>query len=241
MLSKIAIGTIAIIIAAGAGVLFGQWLEKPTLDDLAQHNRILAAADSTKAVELKDGRVLYNRLVRDYNDAEQAWAFVADSLNDVADALRREAIDDGRTIETLVTANAQLRDSLDAVVSGIVVTDEMVSAELYSYKGYQDGSITAEGYVTIFTPEDDEPWGDASLNFDIQMTPTVLLSRDENTGLAECDISFGDMPVYMRDLECVNNWDVDLPVKSKIALPSIALGSAITLGVIGLVVLLVAP
>lgn len=238
MLSKIAIGAILVIIAAGAGVLFGQWLEKPTLDDLAQRNRILAAADSTKEVKLGEGRVLYNRLVRDYNDAEDAWVFITDSLSGVADVLGEKARSNGRTIETLVTANAQLSDSLDSVVSGVVVTDSMVTAELFTYKRYQDGSIAGEGFVTIYTPEDDEPWGNASLNFDIRMTPTVLLSRDENTGLAECDISFGDMPVYMQDLECVNNWDVDLPVRDKIALPSIALGSAITLGLIGVIALI---
>ncbi len=237
MLSKIAVGAIAIIIAAGAGVLFGSWLQKPTLDDLVERNQLLESQDSTRKVELEDGRVAYVRLTRDYNDGEKAWAFVTDSLGNVANALRREAQKQNREIETLATANALLRVDLKAAVDNITITEEAVTAELFTYKKYEDGSIRSEGFVTIWTPEDDEPWGNASLTFDIQMSPTVLVSRDESSGLATCDISFGDMPVYMSDLRCVNNFDVDLPTREKIALPSIVLGSAITLGLVGLAVI----
>ena len=238
MLSKIAVSTIALIATAGVGVLFGSWLQKPTLDDLVAHSQLLESQDSTRKIELEDGRVAYVRLTRDYNDAEEAWSFVTDSLGDVANALRREAQDQDREIETLATANAQLRVELESAVDNITVTEESITAELFTYKSYQDGSIRSEGFVTIWTPEDDEPWGNASLAFDIQMSPTVLVSRDEGSGLATCDISFGDMPVYMSDLRCVNNFDVDLPTREKIALPSIALGSAITLGLVGLAVII---
>ena len=237
MINKI-LAVAGVLALIGGGVLFGKWLEKPTLDDLAYRNRVLAAASETLEVELEEGRVAYNRLVRDYNNAEQAWAYVNDSLNNVAKALKIQAQKDGRTIETLTTANARLRDSLDVMVSNINITDSVITAELYTYKSYQDGDIGAEGYVSIWTPEDDEPYANAGLTFDIRMQPTVLISRDEDTGLAECDLSFGDMPVYVRDLECVNNWDVDLPTRSEITLPGILTGSAITLGAIGILALI---
>ena len=236
MLNKalVLFGVISLVVCS---VLFGKWLEKPTLDDLAERNRAWAQLDTVRLIELEDSRKAYVRLTYDFNNAEKSWAFVNDSLNNVANALRRKAQEDGRTIETLVTANAKLMDSLDVVLRGIVVTDSVVTAEIYMHKGYQDGSILVDGLVSIWTPVDDEPWGAADLAFDIQMTPTVLLSRDEDTGLASCAISFGDMPVYVDELSCVNNWDVDLPTGSKITLPSVALGSAITLGVIGVLLL----
>jgi len=229
---------VAVVVLFVAGVFAGKWMEKPTLDDLAAQNRALARQDTVRLVELEDLRTAHVRLGYDFNNAEKAWTFVNDSLNDVANALKRQAEKDGRTIETLVTANAVLSDSLDAMVGNITVTDSMVTAELYSYKKYQDGSIGYDGYVTIWTPLDDEPYGNASLYFDIQMTPTVLLSRDEDSGLATCALSFGDMPVYVDELNCVNNWDVNLPVREKITLPGVAVGSAITLGVIGILLLI---
>ena len=228
---------VALVVALTAGVFAGKWLEKPTLDDLAAQNRALARQDTVTRVELEDLRTAHIRLGYDFNSAEKAWAFVNDSLNNVANALKRQAEKDGRTIETLTTANVVLRDSLDAVVGNISVTDSVVTAELYSYKKYQDGSIGYDGYVSIWTPLDDEPYGSASLYFDIQMTPTVLISRDEDSGLASCALSFGDMPVYVDELNCVNNWDVNLPVREKITLPGVALGSAIALGVVGILAL----
>lgn len=237
MNNKILMAIIAIVLFVG-GLFAGKWLEKPTLDDLAAQNRALARQDTVRLVELEDSRTAYVRLQYDFNNAEKAWTFVNDSLNDVANALKRQAVKDGRTIETLTTANVVLRDSLDAMVSNISVTDSVVTAELYSYKQYQDGSIGYDGYVSIWTPVDDEPYGSAALSFDIQMTPTVLISRDEGSGLASCALSFGDMPVYVDELNCVNNWDVNLPVREKITLPGVALGSAIALGVVGVLALI---
>lgn len=235
---KKALAVAGVLALVGGGVLFGKWLQKPTLDDLATRNRILAAADSTKAVDIEDGRVAYNRLVRDYNDSEQAWAYVNDSLNNVANALRRQAQDDDRTIEALATVNAKLRDSLDVAVSNVVVTDSVTTAELFTYKRYQDGSIQAEGFVTVYTPEDDEPWANAGLIFDIQMMPTVLLSRDEETGIAECDVSFGDMPIYLSGLECVNNWDIDLPARSEINWPTVGIAAGAVVVSVGLLAII---
>lgn len=226
---------VLLIVLTAAGVVFGNWLSKPTIDDLADRNLALARADSVRTVELEDSRIAYQKIVRDYRNAEKAWAFVNDSLGEVANALRRKAIEDGRTIEVLITANGVLRDSLDAVVNNITVTDSTVTAELYSYKKYQDGSIGYEGYVTIWTPEDDEPYGNASLFFDIQMSPTVLLSRDE-TGLAQCDMSFGDLPVYLSELECVDNLGYEPPVRDS-WIPGISNVATVVVG--GSVVLLV--
>jgi hypothetical protein len=229
------LGIAVALLLAGGGVAFGMWLKKPTLDDLAIENRRLAQLDTVRTIELENNRVSYARLVFDFTEAREARAFVEDSLNGVVTDLMKKARDDKRTIETLVTANAQLRDSIDTMVGNISVTNDAITAELFTYKKYQDGSIQSDGYVTIYTPEDDEPYGNASLTFDIQMTPTVLISRD-NEGLAECDLSFGDMPVYVSKLNCVNNWDVDLPVRKEINWPTVG----VTAGAVGLIAVLLA-
>jgi hypothetical protein len=226
------LGIAAALLLAGGGVAFGMWLKKPTIEDLAERNRALAIQDSLRKIELEDGRTAYAILVRDYANDEETWMFVNDSMGAVANALKEQAVSDGREIESLTEANAQLTVQLEAAITNIEVSDDAVSAELFTYKSYQDGSIGVEGYVTIFTPEDDEPWGDASLSFDIQMQPSVLISRDE-TGLATCDVSFGDMPVYLTDLNCVDNLGYEPPIRDSLipGIPNIVTGAGIiTLG-----------
>ena len=228
------LGIAAALLLTVGGVAFGMWLKKPTIDDLVEHNRRLSAMDTLKTVQLDNERIAYSVLVDDFANAKDAWGFIEDSLTDVSVALGKKVRDQGNEITTLAQANAVLRDSAEVDVGEIDVTAESVTAELFTYKGYQDGSISAEGDITIFTPEDDEPYGSASLYFDIQMQPSVILGRDE-MGLATCDLSFGDMPIYLSDLVCIDNMGYEPPVRSEINWPTVGITAGVV--VLGLVVL----
>jgi len=214
------------LLLLGVGTAFGMWLEKPTIDDLVDRNRQLSAMDTLKTVQLDSARVAYSVLVDDFANYKDVHDFIEDSLSAVSNALKDKVREQGNEIASLVQANARLEEELEAAVGGIAVTDTSVSAELYFYKGYQDGSISADGYVTVFTPEDDEPYGNASLYFDLRMQPSVIMSRDDS-GLATCDLSFGDMPIYLTDLVCVDNLGYDVPTRQGINWPTVGLTAAL--------------
>jgi hypothetical protein len=59
---KTVLSILAVIGIIVASVMFGRWLQKPTIDELATRNRALAAQDSTREIELAEGRVAYERI-----------------------------------------------------------------------------------------------------------------------------------------------------------------------------------
>lgn len=226
---------VGVVVLTGVGVAFGMWLKKPTQDDLIERNNALAALDSTRLIELEDGRVAYEHLTFDFDGQTDLLKFLEKQnydLGEQVDALVDNVTAKDNIITNLVVAEASLREELDDVlVSNILSDSTKVSAELFESKQYQDGSITAEGSVTIYlsTEEYPEPHGTARLYFDVQMRPTVIMSRDES-GLGTCDITFGDLPVYLNALTCVDNLGYELPVRRDISWPTIG----ITAGVVAL-------
>lgn len=231
---KTVLSILAVIGIIVASVMFGRWLQKPTIDELATRNRALAAQDSTREIELAEGRVAYERIVFDFADAEEAHRFASDSMGDIINALKDKAEEDGRVIETMASANSYLRDRVRGLVGDIMISDSLITAHIEARKDYEDGNITAAGDINISIPEEGEPSGTADLEFGVEMSPTILISRDSETGIAQCDLSFGDMPITTEDLMCVNNFDVDLPTRSAITLPTIVGTALIALGIIGL-------
>lgn len=207
------------VLAAGglllsAGLVYsGYWLAQPTSEELAERNRQAAQADSLRQVKLdRDGlRVSFQRAVFDFTEQSQVDEFVKDSMHNVANALRSENARLKRDNETLVAGYAELRDRLDGDLGDISVSDTLVSASISGRKDYEDGYVSASGDVMVRTV-DDPPTGRATLDFEVGMSPAVSVSRDES-GLAQCDLSYGDMPIVVTDLKCVNNLEPDLPVR----------------------------
>ena len=199
---------LAAFLAFSAGLVYaGYWLSKPTIEDLSKRNLALAAQDSTRLIELGDMRSSYERAVFDFVNEKELREFVEDSLGKIANALKDQADKDARTIESLVAANATLRDRLSGPVE-VVRDGSNIVVGIDTEKRYQDGSIAVEGQVNIST-DSDPPTGTSELDVSVIMSPTVAISRDES-GLAQCDLSFGDMPMTVSDLKCVNDLDPDL-------------------------------
>lgn len=233
-------GVVAVLCSIGGGVALGMWIKSPTIDDLVKRNRELSALDTLKTVQLDSARVAYSVLVDDFRNEKELREFAEDSLSKmsgVTSALLDKVENQGNEITHLTQANARLEERLSGSLDGITAGDTVTSAELHISKSYQDGSINADGYVTIFTPSDNEPYGNTSLYFDIKMNPSVVVSRDE-AGLATCDLSFGDMPIYLTDLVCVDNLGYDAPVRKDINWPAIGIGAGIVAGVVFLVSLI---
>ena len=68
--------------------------------------------------------------------------------------------------------------------------------------------------------------GAAKLTHEIEMNPAIALSRDD-AGVAICDVSFGDMPVTVYDIVCMNNLDPEIPTREKISVPQVGIGVGI--------------
>lgn len=235
----IVLQVLAGLLLVGGGVAIGQYLSRETVDDLARRNRILAEKDILRQIELDENRVAYEKIVIDFASAKEVNDFLKDQNNQLGsqvDGLIREVQNKNREITHLTTTIANLRVELDIALGDIVIQQNRVDAEIYHSRRYEDGSITTEGNVTVYLPTEDEPEarGNASLVFDVEMRPTVVISRDKD-GLGQCDVTFGDMPVYVSRLQCVDNIGYTPPVRSPLSvkLPSFALGSLITLGVVG--------
>lgn len=230
--------TIATIVGStlllGSAVYVGYWLAQPTISDLAERNRAIAAADSTKSVKLDELRVAYERAVFDFTKQAELDRFIRDSLNATAQALLEDNRRKDRRIETLATSNAELRDTLGTVLSNIETSDTLITADINARKDYEDGHIAAKGNVSI-KPMETPPTGDALLEFEVGMSPVVAVSRD-TTGLAHCSISYGDMPIVTSDIRCINNLDPDLPARRSFwdLMPVFTSGSV--LAIAGLVV-----
>lgn len=226
------VGEIAIILLLAGAVYGGWWLAQPTVSELAERNRTLAAADSTRRLQLDEWRIAYERAIYDFTEQKMLDEFIKDSLNATAQALRDDSRRKDRQIETLASSNAELRDTLGTVLSNITASDTLVTADVEARKDYEDGYIAAKGDVKI---RPHEQTGDASLEFSVGMSPVVAVSRD-TAGLAHCQISYGDMPIITRDIVCVNNLRPDLPARQSFwdVIPAFTVGSV--LAVAGLAV-----
>lgn len=219
------------LLLSGGLVFAGYSLAQPTISDLAERNRELAASDSLKQVRLDEQRITSQRAVFDFTSTNDLLRFANDSLSEQNAALIRSNQQKDRQIETLVSTNASLRDTLSSVLSDITIDDTSVSAHISARNDYEDGFVGAEGDVNIDTSIS-PPEGRATLDFEVGMSPTVSIARD-TTGLATCDITFGDMPIEVLGLQCLNNIDPDLPARRSFweFAPEITLGSLVLLGV----------
>lgn len=191
-----------------SGVALGNWLAKPTVDDLIEQNRKLYSQDSLKAVLLEDTTVAYNRLVFDVRDAKEAL----EVLGVENEALASQIKSQGLQITSLLSYKARLEYELETALSNVSITDTLIEASIDSRQVYDDGSIEASGEVRI-DPRDST--GDARLEFAAEVNPVVTFSRTES-GLGVCDLTFGDMPVAVDRVHCVDNLGYDTPTRESL-------------------------
>ena len=107
--------TIVGLLVASGGLLYaGYSFGLPSKEDIAERNRVVASADSTRQLTLDNDslRTTAQRAVFDWTQEKELREFVQDSMGDVANALAAENERLGRANETLVEGNAVLEDSL---------------------------------------------------------------------------------------------------------------------------------
>lgn len=225
------------ILAFSSGLVYaGYWYAKPTIKDLSERNLALAATDSTRLIELEDDRIAHERIVFDFVKDKELLQFVQDSMGDIAAGLVSEIESHNRTIESLVTANATLRVRLRDTVA-VESSDVGFDVRIDTKKRFEDGSIEVAGTVTVDTT-DNPPSGTVDLNVSVVTQPTVSISRGDD-GLAQCNISFGDMPMTVENLLCVNDLDPDLGTRGSVwGLLGVSLGTGAVVGGLALLVFL---
>jgi len=214
-------GVLALIGIFVGGIMLGNWLAKPTISDLIEKNRALYSQDSLKAVLLEDTTVAYNRLVFDVRDAKEAL----EVLGVENEALASQIASQGLQITSLISLRARLEYELEVALDNVTITDTLIQASIESRQTYDSGSIEASGEVRI-DPRDST--GDANLEFNAEVNPVVTFSRDE-AGLGVCDMSFGDMPMTVDRLHCVDNVGYDTPTRNSLlgGIPNVLLVSGI--------------
>lgn len=204
-----------------AGAAFGNWLAKPTIDDLVERNRILYESDSLKAVMLEDTTVAYERLVFDVRSAKEALR----ELGVENEALAAQIASQGLTIRSLLSYKARLEYELETALSNVSVTDTLISAEIQAEESYDSGKIEASGEVRI---DPRVKAGSAVLKFFAETNPVVTFSRNEQ-GVGVCDLTFGDMPVTVDRLHCVDNLGYETPTRKSLfgSIPNVLVTSGI--------------
>jgi len=214
---------LATVVALSAGIWIGRWSGKPTIDELLARNNALAVSDSVTHVQLSEARDAFERISFEYRNSNELFASIADSMNHVIVDLTAYIHEQNHQIEFLSSMNTRLEYELETALDNVTVEGDTVSAEISDRSNFEDGYIATDGKVTIDT---NARTGSASLKYEVGLTPTIALSRDD-AGVAKCDVSFGDMPVTIDDILCMNNIDPDLPTRGKINIPQVGIGIGI--------------
>ena len=222
------VGVLALIGIFVGGVALGNWFGKPTLDDLIERNRALYEQDSLKTILLEDTTIAYNRIVLDAKNAKE----MAEALRGENEALGAHAASQGLRITSLLSFKSRLEYDLKTALDNVSITDTLIKAEIDAHQAYDSGSIQASGEVRI-DPRDST--GEADLQFSAEINPVVTFGRDE-TGLGSCDLTFGDMPIEVDRLECVEDLTYEPPVRGSFfgSLPEV-----MVMGGVGIVALLI--
>ena len=217
------VGLLALIGIFIGGVALGNWFAKPTIDDLIKHNRALYEQDSLKAVQLADTTVAYNRLVFDVRDANEALEVLVVEN----EALASHVASQGLQITSLISVRSRLEYELEVALEDITITDTLIQASIESREVYDSGSIEARGEVSI---DPRSKTGNARLEFTAEVNPIITFSRDE-AGLGVCDMSFGDMPMTVDRLHCVDNVGYEPPTRGSLlgSIPNVLVVSGVAI------------
>lgn len=213
------------------GVWIGMWARKPTIDTLIERNNNLAELDSVKTVQLSKLRDAFEITSFEFANARDFFATVTDSMGALIVELTDQIKDQDQQIEFLSSVNARLEYDLETALSNVAVSGDTVRAQIEDKQQFEDGHINTDGEVVIDTKQ---RTGSATLSYDIGLTPTVALSRDD-AGVAKCTVSFGDMPITADDILCMNNIDPELPTRGEINLPQVGIGVGV--GVLAILLL----
>jgi hypothetical protein len=229
---KTGVGVLVLIGIFVGGIVLGNWLGKPTIDDLIDQNRILYEQDSLKAVLLEDTTVAYNRIVLDVRNAKE----MAEVLRDENEVLGAHNASQELRITSLLSFKARLEFELETALSNVSITDTLIKAEINAYQEYDSGSIQASGEVRI---DPRNSTGEADLQFSAEINPVVTYGRDE-AGLGSCLLTFGDMPIEVDRLHCVEDLTYEPPVRGNLfgSIPEvlITVGVAVVMFLVGLAI-----
>ena len=214
---------LAVIASLSAGIWVGIYSQKPTIDELAERNNALAARDQVTKVQLTEAADAYERISFEYANAAKLFHAVADSMRIEIRDLANHIKEQDREIEFLSSINARLEWELETALDNVSVSGDTVKAEIREVTNYESGYISTQGTVEI---DMKQLSGAAKLTHEIEMNPAIALSRDD-AGVAICDVSFGDMPVTVYDIVCMNNLDPEIPTREKISVPQVGIGVGI--------------
>ncbi len=213
-MNKKTIGGIVIsALLLSGGIALGSWLQRPTLQELADRNNALARQDTVRQITLDNLTTAYRKLSFDFVGADS----LNKRLEKLNAALARDLNNNKATILSLTEVNTTLTERLEGE-SQVTRRDSALLVEVEETKMYDRGHVSLEG--TVLIPDNSDK---AQTTFDLMVvtTPVLVYSRNPD-GTAEVTLDFGDMPIRVDRLEGAQNLDDPIREMVRTSFPEIA-------------------
>ena len=197
---------VVILALVGAGIWFGGWLQKPTIEELQKKHNELAMVDKVRELQFSNTQKAYRKLAFEYQNEERLVA----ELTNTSKQLSRELRETSQELLVVSRSKAILEETLRGR-DEIVETDNNLTVYIDSRKQYESGRIQVSGLVNIEKAEP-VPVANTVLNLRIETSPVLVVDRRLD-GAPRATLSFGDMPIRVDSLQTFYN--IDDPIRDE--------------------------